>query len=100
MSYSRTISFSRGSEEWELEAEFLIEGPDPDVGVFGSYCVLERLEFFAPHAVWMARKNPKGEVIPHRQVGRWLPFAITSAEREAIEIRASEDYEPAFGDDW
>lgn len=85
MTHDRTVIFTRGSETWDLECEFeLLEGPDPSVGVFGWALGLVQAWFYAP---------------TEREPQRWLPFALTDSERERIELKEMEDYEPDYGED-
>lgn len=82
MTFSTNILLVRGLEEWELECEFDIEGPDHSVGLGGAAMLL-KAETYNPNT------------------GKWMPFALTDAEMERLEVIGFErwdEWEPDFDD--
>lgn len=70
---ARSMTFTRGLEEWELEVEFSIERSDPSVGIMDDYAIICKVEFY------------------NENTHKWYPFALLPQEMDAIEERLNDD---------
>lgn len=70
---SRSLTFTRGLEEWELEVEFSLDEADPTVGLMSAYAMISKVSFY------------------NANTQKWHPFALLPQEMDALEQDLNDD---------